>query len=79
MQPWMQQYNSSSQLAYSNIILENSDCYIDECILGDLLADTYLKYFRHQSEVMKSSLVAKPAIAIVQAGSIRATLEEGRK
>lgn len=81
MQPWMQQYNaiSSSKIANANFVLENGDCYVDECIMGDLLTDIYLKYFQQQNEVMKISMLAKPSIAILQAGSIRTTLQKGRK
>lgn len=58
--------------------LSSMGCTDEECIIGDLLADIFLKY--HQDKWKKDNSTKKalkPSIALMQAGGIRTGLPNG--
>ncbi|EMR70526.1 putative 5 -nucleotidase protein [Eutypa lata UCREL1] len=54
----------------TNIVLDQSTCQEQECTLGDLVSDALLEYRTNSSE-------STAAFALVNAGGIRATIDEG--
>ncbi|PSN75241.1 Metallo-dependent phosphatase [Corynespora cassiicola Philippines] len=56
-------------LGVSEVVLDQSTCQDEECLLGDFMADAMYQYRRNSSEDV--------AFAIINAGGIRATIDEG--
>ena len=56
-------------LGVSEVVLDQSTCQDQECLLGDFMADAMYQYRRNSSEDV--------AFAIINAGGIRATIDEG--
>lgn len=56
-------------IGVSEVVLEQSDCQEGECLLGDFMADAMLAYRQNSSSDVD--------FAIINAGGIRATIDEG--
>lgn len=53
----------------SNVVLEQSTCQQEECLLGDFMADAMFTYRQNESDTVD--------FALINAGGIRATIDEG--
>lgn len=60
---------ASEVLGTSEVVLDQSTCQEQECLLGDFMADAMLAYRKNNS--------ADVDFAIINAGGIRATIDEG--
>lgn len=56
----------------SKVELDQTQCQLGECLLGDFVADAILQY-----RLNNTTPEAAPAFAIVNAGGIRATIDQG--
>ncbi|KAK5091250.1 hypothetical protein LTR05_001431 [Lithohypha guttulata] len=60
---------AAEELGQSNVILDQSTCQRQECLLGDFMADAMFAY--------RSNLSSEADFALINAGGIRATIDEG--
>ncbi|EGP84686.1 uncharacterized protein MYCGRDRAFT_47115 [Zymoseptoria tritici IPO323] len=60
---------AAEEIGQSNVILDQETCQEQECLLGDFMADAMLAYRRNTSD--------EADFAIINAGGIRATIDEG--
>ncbi|KAK4096012.1 Metallo-dependent phosphatase [Parathielavia hyrcaniae] len=63
---------AAQEVGYSNVVLDQSTCQQQECLLGDFVSDALLQY-----RLNFSTPETAPAFAMVNAGGIRATIDEG--
>lgn len=56
-------------IGVSNVVLEQSTCQEEECLLGDFMADAMFTYRQNESDSVD--------FAIINAGGIRATIDAG--
>ncbi|KAK4120190.1 Metallo-dependent phosphatase [Parathielavia appendiculata] len=63
---------AKQEVGYTNVVLDQSTCQRQECLLGDFVSDALLQY-----RLNFSTPETAPAFAIVNAGGIRATIDEG--
>lgn len=75
LNPWREKYGNKSQesIAETSITLDDSNCTYAECLIGNVVADSYLSSYRSMSNDTRTS------IALVQSGGIRITLQKGRE
>lgn len=75
LNPWREKYENKSQeiIAETSITLDRSNCTYAECVIGNVVADSYLSSYRRISSDTRSS------IALVQSGAIRVTLPKRRE
>ena len=75
LNPWREKYENKSQepIAETSITLDNSNCTYAECIMGNVVADSFLNSYRSMNNDTRTS------IALVQSGGIRVTLPKGRE
>lgn len=60
---------AAEELGTSDVVLDQSTCQEQECLLGDFMADAMFAYRRNSSEDVD--------FALINAGGIRATIDEG--
>lgn len=72
--PWREQYQNKKdeQISVTNIILDNTNCWYDECVMGNVLTDAFMHSYRTITNNNGT------AIAFAQGGGIRATIQKGR-
>ncbi|KAK0727584.1 Metallo-dependent phosphatase-like protein [Lasiosphaeria miniovina] len=63
---------SSQVIGFSDVVLDQSTCQMQECTLGDFISDAMLDY-----RLNGSTPATAPAFAITNAGGIRATIDQG--
>lgn len=75
LQPWKEQFQNVSQevIGSSGIFLDNSNCLYSECLMGNVIADAFLRSYRVNTND------TKPAVAFIQSGGIRTAIPKGRK
>ncbi|KAK4640002.1 hypothetical protein QC761_611250 [Podospora bellae-mahoneyi] len=56
----------------SLVVLDQSRCLLEECLLGNFMADAMLQY-----RVNNTTPETAPAFALINAGGVRATIDEG--
>ncbi|KAK1750413.1 Metallo-dependent phosphatase-like protein [Echria macrotheca] len=61
-------------VGYSNVVLEQSNCVTEECVLGDFMADAMLQYRLNNTSPSSS---ARPDFALLNGGGVRATIDIG--
>lgn len=68
-------YESISQrsIATTDITLDRNNCSFGECVMGNVVADSFLNSYRRVNNDTAT------AIALVQSGGIRVTLPKGRE
>ncbi|KAL1837218.1 hypothetical protein VTJ49DRAFT_4119 [Mycothermus thermophilus] len=64
---------AKEEVGFSNVFLEQETCQEQECLLGDYVSDALLAYRLNAS----TSEATAPAFALVNAGGIRAAIDEG--
>ncbi|KXX81399.1 5'-nucleotidase [Madurella mycetomatis] len=64
---------ANQEIGYTNVLLDQTTCQQEECLLGDFVADAIFTYRLNGS----SSPDTAPDFAIVNAGGIRASIDEG--
>ncbi|TDZ54106.1 5'-nucleotidase [Colletotrichum trifolii] len=62
---------ASEVVGFANVELDQTRCQREECLLGNVMADAMYEYR------LNSSDSAKPDFALINAGGIRATIDEG--
>ncbi|KAK4634697.1 5'-nucleotidase [Fulvia fulva] len=60
---------AAEEIGMSNVVLDQETCQEQECLLGDFMADAMLAYRLNESD--------SADFAIINAGGIRATIDEG--
>lgn len=60
---------AAEELGTSNVVIDQETCQQQECLLGDFMADAMLTYRLNQTDTAD--------FALINAGAIRATIEEG--
>ncbi|KAH6612191.1 Metallo-dependent phosphatase-like protein [Chaetomium sp. MPI-SDFR-AT-0129] len=63
---------SKQEVGYSNVVLDQTTCQQKECLLGDFVSDAILQY-RLNSTTPETA----PDFALINAGGVRATMDEG--
>ncbi|KAG7290025.1 hypothetical protein NEMBOFW57_000017 [Staphylotrichum longicolle] len=63
---------SKQEVGFSNVVLDQSTCQQKECLLGDFVTDAMLTY-----RINGSAPGTAPDFALINAGGIRATIDEG--
>jgi 2',3'-cyclic-nucleotide 2'-phosphodiesterase (5'-nucleotidase family) len=62
---------AAEEVGISNVVLDQTTCQLQECLLGDFMTDAMLSYR------LKSSSSPATTVAIINSGGIRATIDEG--
>jgi len=65
---------SAEVIGHSNVVLDQSACQQQECLLGDFVTDAMYTY-RYNASVAAG--VQTPDLALTNAGGIRATIDDG--
>ena len=60
---------AAEEVGMTDVVLEQSTCQKEECTMGDFMTDAMLAYRKNQSDEVD--------FAVINAGGIRATIEEG--
>ncbi|KAK3296570.1 Metallo-dependent phosphatase-like protein [Chaetomium fimeti] len=63
---------AKEEVGVTNVVLDQSTCQQKECLLGDFVADALLTY-----RINATTPETAPAFALINAGGIRATIDEG--
>ncbi|KAK4243714.1 Metallo-dependent phosphatase-like protein [Corynascus novoguineensis] len=63
---------AKEEIGYSNVVLDQSTCQEKECLLGDFVSDALLTY-----RLNSSTPETAPDFALVNAGGVRATIDDG--
>ncbi|KAH6627308.1 Metallo-dependent phosphatase-like protein [Chaetomium tenue] len=64
---------AKEEVGFTNVVLDQSTCQQKECLLGDFVADALLTYRINATTPEETA----PAFALINAGGVRATIDEG--
>ena len=76
MKPWKKEVDKVGNKVFgqSLIKLDNADCHTGECIIGNIITDSYVNSFIPKADPDEWTYAS---IAIMQASGIRSPLENG--
>lgn len=79
LEPWKKEFHAISRqvISVTDVALDSSNCKFAECTMGDVIADAFLNSYRANKNENEDD--NEISVAFVQAGSVRASLPEGRK
>lgn len=80
IQPWKEiiDKKGNEKIGVTKVRLKKQLCYLQECNLGNFIADSFIYYYLTTFS-NRESLWNDSVIALVNAGGIRATINSGRK